>query len=85
MSCADGNAWARLHRCGTRNSYVLGHKGKFGHDFLEFEFRPDGRLRYSNEDATPTDETGPTDTSDADGETPTTAPPNEDDETSPLA
>ncbi len=28
-------------------SYV-GHKGKFGHEFLEFEFRGDGRLRYSN-------------------------------------
>ena len=25
-----------------------GHKGKFGHEFLEFEFRPDGRLRYAN-------------------------------------
>ena len=33
----------------------------------------------------PTDETAPTDTSDADGETPTTAPPTDDDETSPLA
>jgi protein mago nashi len=22
--------------------------GKFGHEFLEFEFRPDGRLRYAN-------------------------------------
>ncbi|PAN12976.1 hypothetical protein PAHAL_2G304700 [Panicum hallii] len=28
-------------------SYV-GHKGKFGHEFLEFEFRPDGKLRYAN-------------------------------------
>jgi protein mago nashi len=26
----------------------VGHKGKFGHEFLEFEFRPDGRLRYAN-------------------------------------
>jgi len=25
-----------------------GHKGKFGHEFMEFEFRPDGRLRYAN-------------------------------------
>ena len=25
-----------------------GHKGKFGHEFLEFEFRPDGKLRYAN-------------------------------------
>uniref|UniRef100_A0A7S0J2A5 Mago nashi n=1 Tax=Calcidiscus leptoporus TaxID=127549 RepID=A0A7S0J2A5_9EUKA len=28
--------------------YYVGHKGKFGHEFLEFEFRPDGRLRYAN-------------------------------------
>ncbi len=26
----------------------MGHKGKFGHEFLEFEFRPDGKLRYAN-------------------------------------
>lgn len=26
----------------------VGHKGKFGHEFLEFEFRSDGRLRYAN-------------------------------------
>ena len=25
--------------------YYIGHKGKFGHEFLEFEFRPDGKLR----------------------------------------
>ena len=24
--------------------YYVGHKGKFGHEFLEFEFRPDGVL-----------------------------------------
>ncbi|XP_065185801.1 protein mago nashi homolog [Sycon ciliatum] len=28
--------------------YYVGHKGKFGHEFLEFEVRPDGRLRYVN-------------------------------------
>merc|ERR1712135_241938 len=28
--------------------YYVGHKGKFGHEFLEFEFRSDGRLRYAN-------------------------------------
>ena len=22
--------------------------GKFGHEFLEFEFRPDGKMRYAN-------------------------------------
>lgn len=27
--------------------YYVGHKGKFGHEFLEFEFRPDGKLRLS--------------------------------------
>lgn len=26
----------------------VGHKGKFGHEFLEFELRPEGRLRYAN-------------------------------------
>jgi len=26
----------------------VGHKGKFGHEFLEFEFRPNGKLRYAN-------------------------------------
>jgi len=28
--------------------YYIGHRGKFGHEFLEFEFKPDGRLRYAN-------------------------------------
>jgi len=28
--------------------YYIGHKGKFGHEFLEFEVRADGRLRYAN-------------------------------------
>ncbi|GLC41963.1 Protein mago nashi 2 [Pleodorina starrii] len=28
--------------------YYVGHKGKFGHEFLEFEFNKDGRLRYAN-------------------------------------
>nr|KAJ3422615.1 hypothetical protein HK105_007296 [Polyrhizophydium stewartii] len=26
----------------------VGHMGKFGHEFLEFEFKPDGKLRYAN-------------------------------------
>jgi len=26
----------------------VGHKGKFGHEFMEFEFRSDGLLRYAN-------------------------------------
>lgn len=25
--------------------YYVGHKGKFGHEFLEFEFRPDGERK----------------------------------------
>lgn len=25
--------------------YYVGHKGKFGHEFLEFEFTKDGRVR----------------------------------------
>eukprot|EP01123_Difflugia_compressa_P007003 TRINITY_DN1944_c0_g2_i1.p1 TRINITY_DN1944_c0_g2~~TRINITY_DN1944_c0_g2_i1.p1 ORF type:complete len:167 (-),score=34.14 TRINITY_DN1944_c0_g2_i1:62-514(-) len=28
--------------------YYVGHKGMFGHEFLEFEFRPNGKLRYAN-------------------------------------
>eukprot|EP00300_Choanocystis_sp_HF-7_P030313 c39119_g1_i1.p2 GENE.c39119_g1_i1~~c39119_g1_i1.p2 ORF type:complete len:158 (-),score=37.07 c39119_g1_i1:80-526(-) len=28
--------------------YYLGHHGRHGHEFLEFEFRPDGLLRYAN-------------------------------------
>ncbi|KAJ3067144.1 Protein mago nashi 2 [Podochytrium sp. JEL0797] len=28
--------------------YYVGHMGKFGHEFLEFEIRPDGKLRYAN-------------------------------------
>ena len=32
----------------TAARYYTGHKGKFGHEFLEFEFRPNGKLRYAN-------------------------------------
>jgi len=28
--------------------YYVGHRGKFGHEFLEFELRNNGRLRYAN-------------------------------------
>lgn len=28
--------------------YYVGHKGKFGHEFLEFEFRPDGKSFCKN-------------------------------------
>lgn len=31
-----------------KNFDSVGHKGIYGHEFLEFEFRPDGRLRYAN-------------------------------------
>ena len=27
--------------------YYVGHKGKFGHEFLEFEFRPDGKMKLN--------------------------------------
>lgn len=26
----------------------VGHKGKYGHEFMEFEFKSDGTLRYAN-------------------------------------
>lgn len=29
-------------------SRSVGHSGRFGHEFLEFEFQPDGKLRYAN-------------------------------------
>lgn len=28
--------------------YYVGHRGKFGHEFMEFEIRPNGTLRYAN-------------------------------------
>lgn len=28
--------------------YYVGHRGKFGHEFMEFELHSDGRLRYAN-------------------------------------
>mmetsp|Transcript_21269 Transcript_21269/g.65376 ORF Transcript_21269/g.65376 Transcript_21269/m.65376 type:complete len:149 (+) Transcript_21269:180-626(+) len=28
--------------------YYVGHKGKFGHEFMEFEFASTGKLRYAN-------------------------------------
>ena len=28
--------------------YFVGHKGRYGHEFLEFELKADGRLRYGN-------------------------------------
>lgn len=28
--------------------YYVGHKGRFGHEFLEFEFKPNGAVRYAN-------------------------------------
>jgi protein mago nashi len=28
--------------------YYVGHRGKFGHEFMEFEFTEDGKLRYAN-------------------------------------
>ena len=34
-----------MHHCWAPRRYYVGHKGKFGHEFLEFEFRPDGKVR----------------------------------------
>jgi protein mago nashi len=28
--------------------YYVGHKGRFGHEFMEFELSPSGKLRYAN-------------------------------------
>lgn len=28
--------------------YYVGHKGRFGHEFIEYELSPDGTLRYAN-------------------------------------
>ena len=28
--------------------YYVGHRGKFGHEFMEFELYADGKLRYAN-------------------------------------
>ena len=28
--------------------YYVGHRGKFGHEFMEFEITEDGKLRYAN-------------------------------------
>eukprot|EP00428_Durinskia_dybowskii_P064607 CAMPEP_0170364552 /NCGR_PEP_ID=MMETSP0117_2-20130122/5434_1 /TAXON_ID=400756 /ORGANISM="Durinskia baltica, Strain CSIRO CS-38" /LENGTH=147 /DNA_ID=CAMNT_0010619059 /DNA_START=21 /DNA_END=464 /DNA_ORIENTATION=+ len=28
--------------------YYVGHKGRFGHEYMEFEITTDGRLRYAN-------------------------------------
>lgn len=33
-----------LHYC----RYYVGHMGRYGHEFLEFEIRADGTLRYNN-------------------------------------
>lgn len=29
--------------------YYVGHKGQYGHEFLEVELRPNGKLRYAND------------------------------------
>mmetsp|Transcript_2239 Transcript_2239/g.3521 ORF Transcript_2239/g.3521 Transcript_2239/m.3521 type:complete len:164 (-) Transcript_2239:121-612(-) len=28
--------------------YYVGHRGRFGHEFMEFELSPSGKLRYAN-------------------------------------
>lgn len=34
-------------RASSFSRYYVGHRGKFGHEFLEFEFRPDGKASLS--------------------------------------
>ena len=52
--CDTSECWGGARDCGqcatagVRAPCSTGHKGKFGHEFMEFEFRPDGRLRYAN-------------------------------------
>jgi hypothetical protein len=36
------------HPFHTLVSYYIGHKGRHGHEFLEFEISSDGKLRYAN-------------------------------------
>ena len=43
-STKDKNSMADQFYC----RYYVGHKGKFGHEFMEFEITSDGKLRYSN-------------------------------------
>lgn len=38
---------ARVHHF-SLTAFSVGHKGRYGHEFLEFEFRSDGKLRYVN-------------------------------------
>ena len=53
MRCALANSAIRRRPCCSSAMsnedfyvrYYVGHKGKFGHEFLEFEFRPDGKVR----------------------------------------
>ena len=44
----DDNGSRRNRREEFYLRYYIGHKGKFGHEFFEFELRDDGRLRYAN-------------------------------------
>lgn len=48
FTCATSSLLATTFITYTSFDYSVGHKGKYGHEFLEFEFRPDGRLRYAN-------------------------------------
>ena len=37
------------HLLATPPAASTGHKGKFGHEFMEFEIQPNGKLRYAND------------------------------------
>merc|ERR1712037_782958 len=48
---SDFDCLTKVRMAGSDDFYIryyVGHKGKFGHEFLEFEFRPDGKMRYAN-------------------------------------
>jgi len=45
---ADGIAAEMINPDEFYLRYYVGHHGAFGHEFLEFELRPNGLLRYAN-------------------------------------
>ena len=50
MRASHCAAWGQLVRArsGASKFRSVGHKGKFGHEFMEFEFKGDGTMRYAN-------------------------------------
>ena len=48
FTCATSKSAYKTYFFYILKLFSVGHKGKFGHEFLEFEFKPNGRLRYAN-------------------------------------